>query len=371
MARLGLGSGWTCLLANDFDKKKVKTYSDNFGNKEVRCDDIYNLGSSDFPSAATLAWASFPCQDLSLAGSGRGLSGERSGTFWGFWSAIHNLKIEGRSPAVLVLENVCGALSSNGGKDFIEICHGLSALGYRFGGVVVDAINFLPQSRPRLFVVCIQESAFSTVANIATKPIKRWHSAVMQKVVAELPSHLAVKWIWWNLPQPPTRTVLLENILDFEETGHVWHSVEETSRILAMMSEVNRLKVEAAQRSRTRIAGTLYKRTRIENGVRMQRAEVRFDGVAGCLRTPNGGSSRQTVILIEGDSIKTRLLSIREAARLMGVSDNYILPHNYNDGYHVFGDGLAVPVVAFLRKHLLEPIVESSKAITSFSVAAE
>jgi DNA (cytosine-5)-methyltransferase 1 len=56
-----------------------------------------------------------------------------------------------------------------------------------------------------------------------------------------------------------------------------------------------------------------------------QRAEVRFDDISGCLRTPAGGSSRQTVLIVEGKQVRSRLLSPREAARLMGVPDDYPL----------------------------------------------
>jgi DNA (cytosine-5)-methyltransferase 1 len=110
------------------------------------------------------------------------------------------------------------------------------------------------------------------------------------------------------------------------------------------------------------MVGSLYKRTRIDReGVRAQRAEVRFDDVAGCLRTPNGGSSRQTIMTIEGDRVRSRLLSPRETARLMGLPDTYLLPSNYNDAYHLTGDGVVVPVVRHLSHHLIEPLLKSNR----------
>ena len=92
----------------------------------------------------------------------------------------------------------------------------------------------------------------------------------------------------------------------------------------------------------------------------MQRAEIRFDDVAGCLRTPVGGSSRQSIIVLEGDNVRSRLLAPREAARLMGLPEKYKLPKNYNEAYHLVGDGVAVPVVRFLAAHILEPLLVSS-----------
>ena len=125
-----------------------------------------------------------------------------------------------------------------------------------------------------------------------------------------------------------------------------------------MMSGVNLSKIEAARSQGRRIAGTVYKRTRLDaNGLKAQRAEVRFDDVAGGLRTPAGGSSRQIVLLVDGGSVKSRLLSSRETARLMGLPDDYELPENYNEAYHLTGDGVVAPVVRHLSEHIFEPIL--------------
>ena len=127
------------------------------------------------------------------------------------------------------------------------------------------------------------------------------------------------------------------------------HAGGDASYLLSLMSDVNRGKVAAAQRSGRRVVGTVYRRTRPdEDGGKRQRAEVRFDDVAGCLRTPAGGSSRQTILVVEGETVRSRLLSPREAARLMGLRDDYRLPERYNDAYHVCGDGVCVPVVRYL-----------------------
>lgn len=156
MVRAALSPEWRCLFANDIDKKKAVAYVANWGGKEFKPGDIYDIKASDLPNVADMAWASFPCQDLSLAGAGAGLKGERSGVFWGFWNAINSLKAKGRAPRVLILENVCGALTSHGGNDFVEICRALASLNYDFGAVVIDAVQFVPQSRPRLFFIAIK-----------------------------------------------------------------------------------------------------------------------------------------------------------------------------------------------------------------------
>src|SRR5271157_4048460 len=121
MARAGLGAGWTCLFANDIDSKKAASYAANWGHEHLRVEDVSTLTAGDLPEQPDLAWASFPCQDLSLAGAGAGLKGARSGTFWPFWHLMQALQKEGRGPSLIVLENVCGALASHNGKDFAAI----------------------------------------------------------------------------------------------------------------------------------------------------------------------------------------------------------------------------------------------------------
>ena len=152
---------------------------------------------------------------------------------------------------------------------------------------------------------------------------------------------------------PTQRAGTLDDIIEREPTGVRWHTEEETQRLLSMMTAGHRRKVMEAQRLGCLKAGSIYRRTR--DGI--QRAEVRFDGVAGCLRTPAGGSSRQTIMVVHGPVVRTRLISPREAARLMGLPETYELPNRYNDAYHLLGDGVVVPVVAHLRQHLLTPIM--------------
>jgi DNA (cytosine-5)-methyltransferase 1 len=134
MARLGLGKRWKCLLANELCQKKADAYRINHNpNGELIVDDVANLILDRVPDQATLSWASFPCQDLSLAGNGKGLKGNRSGTFWPFWNLMGDLSDAGRPVPIIVLENVVGALTSNKGTDFRAIVDALILKGYVFG----------------------------------------------------------------------------------------------------------------------------------------------------------------------------------------------------------------------------------------------
>ena len=130
-----------------------------------------------------------------------------------------------------------------------------------------------------------------------------------------------------------------------------------------MLSPLNKRKLRVVTEVGGFFAGTAYKRTRPDvEGKKVQRLEIRFDGVAGCLRTPNGGSSRQTVILVDRGRVRSRLMTVRECARLMGTPDTYELPGSYNDGYRAMGDAVAAPVTRWLTRHLLVPLAGRSRS---------
>jgi len=357
MARVGLGSTWRCVFANDIDPLKAKVYADNHGNSPMWLGDVANISTSKLPGRADLAWASFPCQDVSLAGAGAGLAGARSGTFVPFWQLMLQLRRELRAPRVCVIENVCGLLTSHHGKDFADVCRMLQLGGYRFGALVIDAAHFVPQSRPRLFIVAVDRDV-DTAEIVADGPHAVWHTTRLRAAYAALAPDLQADWLWFAPARPLLCDMQLRDII--EHGTHNWHSPESTARLLGMMTPLNRAKVDEVAAGAGHAIGAIYRRTRPNNGGRQQRAEVRFDGLAGCLRTPGGGSSRQTILVIEDGAIRSRLLSARETARLMGLPDSYHLPNNYNQAYHVTGDGVVVPVVRWLASQILEPLLAAS-----------
>ncbi len=351
MARLGLGAGWTCLFANDFDPVKAATYRDNHPADDFRAGDVWALGAADLPGQADLAWASSPCQDFSLAGGRAGLAGGRSSAFFGFWALIEGLAAEGRAPQVLVIENVSGLLSSNGGADFTALGEALAGQGYGFGALEIDAADFLPQSRPRVFVIATRSPPAPGLVGGS-----RYQTRAVRAAAERLPPHLAERWIWWALDAPPARNLDLAALLE-DDAAVAWHTPERTAQWLAMMAPLHRAKLEVCRDRGERIVGAVYRRMRVEAGAKTQRAEVRFDGLAGCLRTPRGGSSRQVIVVVEGGCVRTRLLRPREAARLMGLPDSYRLPKAATSALHVTGDGVAAPVVRWLARELLEPLL--------------
>jgi DNA (cytosine-5)-methyltransferase 1 len=353
MARLGLGEAWTCAFANDFDRAKAETYRANFADaaSHFHEGDVWKLSAADLPGRADLAWASSPCQDFSLAGARAGLAGGRSGAFFGFWRLIEGLAAEGRAPRAIVIENVTGLLTSHAGRDFAALAAALAAQGYRFGALEIDAARLLPQSRPRVFVVAVREPPPPDLTGESP-----FHTRAVRAAAAALPPDIAERWIWWRLAAPPARNADLAAVLE-ADADVAWHAPARTARWLELMAPLHRARLEARATRADRSVGAVFRRMRVEQGVRVQRAEVRFDGLAGCLRTPRGGSSRQVIAVVEGGQVRTRLLTPREAARLMGLPESYRLPAAATTALHVAGDGVAVPVVRWLARELLEPLL--------------
>ncbi len=349
LARLGL-EGFETLFANDVDPAKARAYRANFDDGRLVEADVWSLGAADLPGRADLAWASSPCQDLSLAGLRGGLSAARSGAFWGFWRLVEALAAEGRAPRCVVIENVAGLLTSRGGEDFAALCRAMQAQGYRFGALELDAADWLPQSRPRLFVVAARE------ADLAVGVPGPGHSPRVRAAVERLPHDLRRDWVWWPMRPPPRRNLDLAALLEPDDRVR-WFDDTRASAALALLAPLHRARLDAALAASGRRVGAGYRRVRLEHGVRAQRLELRFDGLAGCLRTPAGGSSRQLIVVCENGRARVRQLAPREAARLMGLPDSYRLPATDGAALKLAGDGVAVPVVRALAEQVLRPLL--------------
>lgn len=357
MAHAGLSGRFDCAFANDLDPMKCAAYRANFPDVRIEQGDVWNLAPASLP-AADLAWASFPCQDLSLAGGRRGLNAPRSSAFWGFWNVIG--KLGPRAPKTIVLENVAGLLSSHNGRDFTALITELADAGFRVGAMLIDAALFSPQSRPRLFIVAHKGRIPAGLEGESPDPT--FHPPNLRAAVDALPdtSHLA--WVWWRLPQPTRRNADLASLLDRNPPEDAWRSDAATAKLIDQMAPLHRQRVDAALANPEWSAGAVFRRIRIENGQRIQRAEIRYDGLAGCLRTPAGGSSKQLLLVTENGRAKLRAVSAREAARLMGLDDTYRLPAAETSALKVVGDGVSVPVVRWLGEHLLAPLVTGGSA---------
>jgi DNA (cytosine-5)-methyltransferase 1 len=238
MVRAGLSDpAWRCAFANDFDHKKGETYARNWGKAELHIADVRTVTPDLLPGCADLAWASFPCQDLSLAGGGAGLKGGRSGTFWPFWDLMTGLVAANRAPRVIALENVLGTLTSHRGEDFVSICDTFVRAGYRFGAMVIDAAHFVPQSRPRVFIVGVSDAM--DIPDFLRDAGAQDHlsSRALLAAHGRLPPSHREHWIWWSLPRPPVRNANFASLLEPNPGDVRWFSRTQTQKLIDMMAE--------------------------------------------------------------------------------------------------------------------------------------
>jgi len=352
LMRLGLErAGWETIWANDIEKDKLEIYQGHFPNaiEHFVLGDVHQVAAADFPDVK-LATASFPCNDLSLAGARKGLAGTHSSAFWGFIKILE--EIGGRRPPIVLLENVPGFLTSHNGNDFREACVALNSLGYTLDSLIIDAAHFVPQSRQRLFI--IGTKGLPKASKVEETP------SFLQSSVR--PSALADFILWnpdieWNIrdvPNLPKRATHLSDILeDLPYNSSFWWSNERATYLLNQMSARHREIADGMISGRTTTYGTVFRR--IRKGRSM--AELRTDGIAGCLRTPRGGSGRQILFAAGRGKYRVRLLTPRECARLMGASD-YTLPKalNLNKALFGFGDAVCVDVIEWIANHYLNPV---------------
>ena len=337
--------GWECAFANDISPKKAELYERAYGGAHLIVDDINNLPETQLPPGIDLFTASFPCIDLSLAGNRNGIDGRYSSAFWPFLRLLRDYSETGTPKAVL-LENVVGMLTSNGGLDLSRIVAGLNELGYKVDVVVVDAKWFVPQSRPRVFVIGLLGDDDAMKTPVDSKPTRIRPNAVRAFQAA----HQAANFGEIPLPDPPERSReslsdLLEDV-PYEST--LWWSDEDADRLIQRMNPIHRERVNRLPDAGPNGVATMFRRVRSGRAV----GEVRVDGIAGCLRTPLGGSSVQFLIDARDGSPRVRRMTAREYARLQGAGD-FPIEVSERQAMYGFGDAVCVPAVRWLVQHAI------------------
>lgn len=336
--------GLRTVFANDIDEDKFEIYHANFPQDGFRLGDIHQLSPDDVPDCE-LATASFPCTDLSIAGAMNGIHSGESSAFWGFMRLLAGMGE--RRPRVVLLENVPGFLLSHGGRDFEAALSSLNDLGYACDAFMIDAARFVPQSRLRLFVVAKLAGGGAVVPEVAS-PFRP------PALVEFMAAHPSIRWDFGNLPVPPKRAATLESILeDLPDDHPAWWNRERAEYFVSQLSERHAAVAEKMIAGGAYSFGTAFRRVR--HGKSM--AELRTDGLAGCLRTPRGGSGRQILFKAGKGRYHVRLLTARECARLQGVPDTFQIDVPLNQALFGFGDAVCVPVVEWVARHCLMPIL--------------
>ncbi|MFK7884751.1 MAG: DNA cytosine methyltransferase [Phycisphaerales bacterium] len=347
LMRLGLeAAGWRIGWANDIDSMKYRLYDAHFGDaaEHFELEDVHKVEADSLP-AVELATASFPCTDLSLAGGRKGINAGESSAFWGFRDVVAGME---HRPRYILLENVPGFLTSHGGQDFEQAMLALNELGYTVDPFFVDAKWFVPQSRLRLFVVgeLEGEESLGDMKPTRTRP------EAIQRFIRD---HQDIAWGVRTLPDPPERSGhLLNNIVEKLKRGdNRWWSDDRVDYLVNQMSDKHYASLEPLIDKAKWSYGTVFRRVRKQgDGSKRSMAELRLDGIAGCLRTPKGGSGRQILVQAGYGQVRARLLTPRECARLMGA-DEFQLSGTDNEALFGFGDAVCAKAVSWIALNRL------------------
>jgi DNA (cytosine-5)-methyltransferase 1 len=348
LERAGFHVAWS----NDYEPAKREMYLGHFGETDAHTftlGDIARVQVADLPIGAALAWASSPCTDLSLAGGRAGLAGAESGVFWHFVKLLGAL--EDKRPPVVVLENVTGLATSHGGDDLGAAVAAFNNLGYSVDVIALDARRFLPQSRPRMFVIGAQDPPPDT-----HDPHSELRPDYLQWVFGDpsLRTHRA------HLPAPPAPRIrgLSTLVEDLSLNDERWWDAARTASFIDSLSPMQRGRITQLQCERGVKHRTAYRRTR--GGVAVW--EVRPDDISGCLRTARGGSSKQAVVRLGDNQLQVRWMTPVEYARLMGAGAYKLDGARTNQALFGFGDAVAVPVVKWLGVNYLMPLLRGELA---------
>lgn len=260
MVSAALRPGWDLALANDIDPKKCRSYRQNWGSDSLIEGDIANLDERLLRQPIDLYWASSPCQDLSLAGHRQGLSGRRSSMFFAWIELVQRAKAAGFAPRILAFENVTGLITSSSGRDFLDVIKAFSDIGYRYGALEIDARWYLPQSRPRVFVVAVRNDVTLPSSVNISNPRSHYHTARIVRFVSSLPHELKENWVWWNIDRPIDKGPSLTDLIDVDDIG--LYSDADVTKILQMMDQPSVQRLKRACDSGGLHIGTIYKRGR-------------------------------------------------------------------------------------------------------------
>ncbi|WP_290512632.1 DNA cytosine methyltransferase [Aeromicrobium sp.] len=347
--------GFDVQWANDIERAKYDLYLANRPHAvdAFKLGDVRGVLGDQLPNIE-LATASFPCVDLSLAGNRKGLTGEQSGMFWEFARVLEQMN-ELRPRAVL-LENVHGFATSRGGKDLRIAMERLAELGYSCDVIAINARHFVPQSRPRMFVVGLRGD-LPAGAQLGVPPISDVRPGWVQQIHAlnqDLPMH------YIDLPGLPDGPEDLRRVvqrLDADDAR--WWDEERTAKFVTSLAPLHAARLESLAAGEKTAWRTAYRRTR--HGVATW--EIRADPIAGCLRTTGGGSSKQALVQAGRGQMRVRWMTPLEYARLMGAGRFKTRARTDNQALFGFGDAVVVDVIAWIADNYLLPTLRPAALI--------
>lgn len=349
------GGRWETVFANDLDPGKCRLYRAWFGDGELREGDVGGLAADDIPPAE-LWTASFPCTDLSLAGRGAGIHAGQSGAVWSLLDLLRDTDAERRARWVL-FENVPALLTSHGGADVRALVSALNEIGYGVEPLLVNAARFTAQSRGRVFLIASRDEG------VAEWALAEEHAARPASVRRVVESNLDLTWHTRRLGALPGRGGALSGVFESLAPDDArWWNAERRAYFLGQIHPAHAALAEKLTHGDTVERRTAFRRVRAIDGVKRSVIELRDDGLAGCLRTPKGGSAKQIVFEAGRGASRVRFMTALEAARLQGVE--HALPEGFSETELLFalGDAVCVPAVRWVLDALRQDAATGAPA---------
>jgi DNA (cytosine-5)-methyltransferase 1 len=264
--------------------------------------------------------------------------------FWEFARVLEEMTH--RRPQVIMLENVPGLATSRGGRDLHDAIQRLNELGYACDILVVNAVHFVPQSRARLFIVGNRSEIGA--APPGASPVRP------QPIVNFMHANADLRFGTRALALPERPATTLTDVVERMPTDDGrWWDLRRSQAFVDSLSPIQRERLQTMTRRSSTTWRTAYRRTR--SGVAVW--EVRPDAIAGCLRTAKGGSSKQAVVEAGHGRVAVRWMTPREYAALQGAPQHRFGSVSENKAMFGFGDAVCVPVVAWLARHYLVPLL--------------
>lgn len=139
-------------MACDIDDSVKETYKENYGI--IPLDDITKIEPKDIPNYDILC-AGFPCQPFSQCGKHKGFNDKRGTLFFNIMKFV-----EYHKPLIIILENVQGLLTHDGGNTFNKMKNEIEIANYTITYKIIKCSDYgLPQMRKRLFILGVRNDS--------------------------------------------------------------------------------------------------------------------------------------------------------------------------------------------------------------------